>query len=235
MFDTKFGLCLVLMAVFAINYAETLAETHIQAKTGPVSQRAYNHAYVMQQFERDFSRDFKFEYHDNAEPLAVYGYSISYFLLLPILALALIVALILREEIAPLRVLCIAVAVDYLVSLIFFLLFPVPERWSFADSGAMLLPDLWSSRLIEAIRPISGLSHCFPSTHVSLTVILICVCYQFHVRFRNTVMALGLTVILSTFVLGIHWAGDIIAGVAVAVLSVAVALHVRPREIWEVS
>ena len=35
--------------------------------------------------------------------------------------------------------------------------------------------------------------------------------------------ALGTMVILATFVLGIHWLADIIAGVAVGLLSVAVA------------
>jgi membrane-associated phospholipid phosphatase len=37
------------------------------------------------------------------------------------------------------------------------------------------------------------------------------------------VTALATTVILATFVLGIHWLADIIAGVAVGILSVAVA------------
>ena len=35
--------------------------------------------------------------------------------------------------------------------------------------------------------------------------------------------ALGMTVILATFVLGIHWLADIIAGIAVGLLSVAIA------------
>ena len=65
--------------------------------------------------------------------------------------------------------------------------------------------------------------HCFPSTHVSLTVIILAVCWLFQVRFRNTVTALGITVILSTFVLGIHWLPDIVAGMVVGVLSVAIA------------
>lgn len=37
----------------------------------------------------------------------------------------------------------------------------------------MLLSDLWSSRRIDAIRPISALNTSFPSTHVSLTVVVI--------------------------------------------------------------
>ena len=58
---------------------------------------------------------------------------------------------------------------------------------------------------------------------MSLTVIIIAVCWLFHVRLRTTVTALGMMVILATFVLGIHWLADIVAGVAVGMLSVAIA------------
>ena len=98
------------------------------------------------------------------------------------------------------------------------------ERWTNADSGAMLLSDRWSSKLIEYVRPVSGLDNCFPSSHVSLTVIIILACYLFQVRFRTPILALGLTIILSTLVLGIHWLPDVIAGAAVGLLSVAVAV-----------
>jgi hypothetical protein len=54
-------------------------------------------------------------------------------------------------------------------------------------------------------------------------VILILVCYLFRVRLRTTVLALGISVILATFVLGIHWLPDIGAGVALGCLSVVLA------------
>jgi len=103
------------------------------------------------------------------------------------------------------------------------LFFPVPERWAYPESDAILLSDQWTSVLIDSIRPMSALNNSFPSTHVSLTVIMIIVCWMFHVRLRMTVTALATTVILATFVLGIHWLTDIIAGVAAGALSVGVA------------
>jgi membrane-associated phospholipid phosphatase len=50
------------------------------------------------------------------------------------------------------------------------------------------------------------------------------------------VLALGLTVILSTFVLGVHWVPDMLAGVAVGVLSVTLAMrffYLPPEVTWE--
>ena len=153
----------------------------------------------------------------------VYSSSIAYFIVFPALALALLVALGVRPELAPFRVLCLAVATDYVVSLPWFLFFPVPERWAYPESNAVLLSDQWTSMLIQSIRPLSGLNNSFPSTHTSLTVILVLVSWLFDVRWRATVTALGTMVILATFVLGIHWVPDILAGVAAGALSVAVA------------
>ena len=47
--------------------------------------------------------------------------------------------------------------------------------------------------------------------------------FPFKVRLRLTVLFLGLTVLLSTFVLGIHWIPDIVAGGAVGTLGVVLA------------
>ena len=161
--------------------------------------------------------------HDAVDPITVYGYSLAYYFVFPVLCLAVAAAFYRRRTIQSFRVLTGAVTVDYLISLPFFLLLPVAERWTFAESDAIMLSDLWSSALIDFLRPISGLDNCFPSFHVSMTVILILLAHRFRLRGRFAVTGLGAIVILSTFVLGIHWIPDMIAGVAVAVVSVVAA------------
>ena len=217
--NTKAGLFLLLLFVFTANYAETWIEASAHTQS-PVSAADYRDAYALQQFEPDA---INFEFHDKTARWAVYAYSIAYFAAFPVIAFAVLMALARRKELAPLRVVCLAVTADYLVSLPWFVLFPVPERWAYPESNAILLSDLWSSSLILAIRPFSALNNCFPSTHVSLMVIFVAVCWLFEMRFRNAITALGLIVMLSTFVLGIHWLADIVAGVFVGALSVAIA------------
>jgi membrane-associated phospholipid phosphatase len=148
---------------------------------------------------------------------------------LPLLLLLTLFVLARRPGITSYRVFSLALTVTYAVSLPFFLFFPVPERWSFPDSNAILLSDLWSSKLIEAFRPISALDNCFPSFHVASTVVIVLVWFLFRLRFRVSILALGTTVILSTFVLGIHWIADMGAGLALGFLSVAVALRLDRR------
>jgi membrane-associated phospholipid phosphatase len=217
--NTKPGLVLLLLLVFTVNLAETAWETTLHTGS-PVSAADYHGAYAVQQFEPEF---INFEFHDKTAEWAMYAYSLSYFFLFPVVAFGVLIALARRAELAPFRVLCLAVTADYVVSLPWFLLFPVPERWAYPESNAILLSDQWTSTLINSIRPLSAINNSFPSTHVSLTVIVIIVCWLFQVRLRTTVTAMGMMVILATFVLGIHWLADIIAGVAVGALSVGIA------------
>jgi membrane-associated phospholipid phosphatase len=217
--NTKPGLALLLFIVLAVNLAETAWEASLHT-AAPVSAADYRGAYAVQQIEPEF---INFEFHDATVEWATYAYSTSYFILFPVLAIGVLVTLACRREIAPFRVLCLATAIDYVISLPWFLFFPVPERWAYPESNAVLLSDQWTSALIDSIRPMSALNNSFPSTHVSLSVILILVCWLFNVRFRATVTALTTTVILATFVLGIHWLADIIAGLAVGALSVGIA------------
>ncbi|MEW6366229.1 MAG: protein kinase [Acidobacteriota bacterium] len=219
--NTRWGLTALLAGVLAFNYLETSTETALKASYGWGMDLGYHLARSAHWFEWMFS----FDRHDVTNTLAVYGYSISYFMLFPVLVILVGLALARREDLAPYRVFAIAISLTYAVSLPFFLLFPVPERWSFPDAEAVLLSDLWTSKLIEMFRPISGLDNCFPSFHVATTVDMVLASYLFRLRTRSTVLILGLTIILSTFVLGIHWLVDIVAGVATGVISIAIAMR----------
>ena len=221
MIHSKPKLAVLAGLVFALNYVETMLETWLKREHGLGKDLAASLTTAAQQFEHNYS----FENHDLTNSLAVYGYSISYYFIFPLLGLLVVYALAARREISPFRVVTFAVVIDYLVSLPFFIFFPVMERWAYADSGAMLLSDRWSSKLIESVRPLSGLDNCFPSSHVSITIVMVMVCYLFRVRLRTAVLALGLTIVLSTLVLGIHWLPDVISGVAVGCLSVAMAVR----------
>jgi serine/threonine protein kinase/membrane-associated phospholipid phosphatase len=226
--DSRLGLTLVMALVFGINWLETALETSAKESLGWGGDLAHHLTQAVAALESDVS----FENHAATNMLAVYGYSISYFFFLPLLGLATAAALARRADIMPFRTFSLGLTLTYLVGLPFFLFFPVLERWAYPESGAVLLSDRWSSRLIEAFRPISGLDNCFPSFHVSMTVVIVVCSFLFGLRFRWSVLALGATVILSTFVLGIHWMADIVAGLAAGIVGTALGAHIsagRPR------
>ena len=64
---------------------------------------------------------------------------------------------------------------------------------------------------------------------MAVTVNMVLSGYLFRLRLRRTLAVLGAAVILSTFLLGIHWLADIAAGVALGVLSTRLALWANAR------
>lgn len=223
--SSRVGLTMVLAAVVVVNWVETTVDNWIGARSGTVTEVRHQVAHAMQWLEWHMS----FAGHDVTNVVALYGYATAYFFLFPTLLAAVAVAFVRRPALGPYRLLVTAIAVNYALSLPFYLLFPVPERWAFAESGAMLLSDRWTSRLIEVVRPMSGLDNCFPSFHVSLTVVAVLACFVYGLRFRWSVLAIGIAVILSTFVLGIHWVADILGGVAAGLISTTIALRLESR------
>ena len=210
---------LLLAAVFLVNFVETNIETALRNRFDIGRELGFQLARAAHWFEGATT----IEAYDAAPLVVVYGYSAAYFFAMLVLIVATGWALARAESPAPFRVFSVAVTVDYVISLPFFLFFPVPEKWAYPDSGAILLSDLWAPGLIEAVRPISGLDNCFPSFHVSLTVVMVALAFLYKLRYRWVALWVGVLITLSTSVLGIHWLTDIIAGLATGALAVAVA------------
>jgi membrane-associated phospholipid phosphatase len=218
----------VLSVVFIVNLIETTVESAVRDRWGIGRELGFQLARAAHAFEGSITA----EAYDTASAVVVYGYSFTYFFIMLVLLFATGWALARRPGREPFRVFALAIAIDYAVSLPFFLFFPVPERWAYPESGAILLSDLWAPELIEIFRPISGLDNCFPSFHVSLTVVMVGLCFCYRLRFRWAALWLGLLIALSTAVLGIHWVTDIAAGLATGVLAVAMALILDRRIRW---
>ena len=215
---------LLLAAVFLVNYIQTSLDATLTPRSLG-AEAGYPIADAFQWFERYLS----FELHDTTSAIASYGYSASYFVICPVLCLYVAWALARKRDPRPYQVVSLAVAIDYAISLPFFIFFPVPERWASPLTDAMLLSDKVSDKLIELIRPMSGLDNSFPSFHVSLTVLVVAACFMFRVPMRMSALVFGATIVLSTFVLGVHWIPDMIAGVAVGIASVLLAWRMVQR------
>ena len=208
---------LLLSVVFLVNFLETTVEAAIRDRWGVGRELGYQLARAAHWFEGATNIGGS----EAASPVIVYGYSSAYFFAMLVLVVATGWALARNPGREPFRIFALAVTVDYAISLPFFLFFPVPERWAYPESGAILLSDLWAPRLIEIFRPISGLDNCFPSFHVSLTVVMVALAFLYRLRYRWSALWIGLLITLSTAVLGIHWLTDIVAGLATGILAVA--------------
>ena len=220
--QTRRGLRTLLLLVFAVNLVESSAENWLLPELQLVHDARVQLARAAHWLEGGLT----FAHHELANDIAAAGYSLAYYLALPLLLAAVGFALARRASIRPFRVFALAVALDYLISLPFFLFFPMPERWWHAQSEAVVLSDRLSPLLLELYRPISALDNSFPSFHVSLTMVLVSLSLIYKLRLRWSVACVGATIVLATIALGIHWLTDVVAGVAVAALAIAFALRI---------
>lgn len=220
---TKLGLALLLVGLFITNYAETQLEELL------ISQDHYAQGFRNARAFQELEGNINFSGQSHTPNSTVAGYSLSYFVLFGLMLFGIAAVVWRQPSIRPARIFTLSLVINYLLSLPFFLLFPVPERWAYPESGAILLSDLLSTQLIEIIRPISGLDNCFPSIHVSFSILIILIAYWFKMQLRHCILFIGLTVILSTFALGIHWIPDILLGFAMGGLSFALAVFADRR------
>ncbi|HET7436971.1 MAG TPA: protein kinase, partial [Thermoanaerobaculia bacterium] len=216
----------LILGIFVINFVETWIETSLRSSLPIVLKAERLFADAAQWFE--FDRLLSFEHHDMTNVVAYKGYSFVYFIVFPSLLIMTTAVLVMRRNRRPLLMYATAAAADYLLTLPFYVLMPVPERWTF-DPQAMLLSDRWSSTFIAAFRPFSGLNNCFPSFHVSVTVLTVLCLYKYRVRFRAAAVPIACAIALSTFVLGIHWVSDVIAGVCAGIISFWAAERILAR------
>ena len=88
------GPAILLAVVFFANLVETSTETWLQRAYDLGVGSSHRIAYAVHSLEGRVS----FENHDLADPIAIYGYSIAYFFLFPLLAFAVAVALARRKD-----------------------------------------------------------------------------------------------------------------------------------------
>lgn len=222
-FLTRGQLTGLLLAVFVGNFVETQLEEVLKTPAG------YALGYRIAQAFHELEGGLNFGGAGRVSRWAVGGYAIAYFVLFPLLLAGAVAAWWRREQVRVYRVFSFAVALNYLMALPFFLFFPVPERWAYPGARATLLSDLLSTRLIELVRPISGLDNCFPSMHVALGAQVVLVAYWSRSRWRHSLACLAGLVAISTFFLGIHWLPDLVMGLATAGLSFALAVRAARR------
>lgn len=167
-----------------------------------------------------------------ATPLAtsyfafVYVFGYVYLLTFPLLAS------LLRGEVPALRQLLVAYGVNYGLGLCCYVLFV-------AYGPRNLMPELVESLLYTSWPGVQALTsevnvntNVFPSLHASLSVTVALLAYRRRARepaWAAVAAGLAASIVVSTMYLGIHWATDVLVGVALAAVSVAAAERVDER------
>ena len=216
--NNRLGLIVILLTLFVVNYIQT----QMQANLKTLAQ--YETGYEIAQVFMELEGNLDFSQFEGLGEGAAAAHSITYYVLSPVLLLMVIAGLLFRREITPIRVMILGLAISYLIALVFFIAFPVPERWAFPQANATLLSDFLSTGWIEFYRSFRALDNAFPSLSAAFTLVMIFVCYRYRFKFKNPICLLGIMILLSSFTLGIHWVPDLIMGGFVGVFSASLAV-----------
>ena len=129
-----------------------------------------------------------------------------------------------NQDPVALRVFCLAIMLNYLIAIPFFMFFGVTEVWFIHPKVKFLIPQFYPNFELE-YRKMSGIDNSFPSLHTSISITMALVAYYFKYRwFGKLLFACAVVILFSILYLGIHWFADLAAGLILAFLSVKMAM-----------
>jgi membrane-associated phospholipid phosphatase len=123
----------------------------------------------------------------------------------------------------------VAILLNYLIAVPFFLFVPVDEAWSVSPHIHFLILDTFPNFETE-YRHLSGLDNCFPSLHTSISVTMALIAARSgNRRWAWFAGANAAIILFSIFYLGIHWFTDMVGGLGLAVFVSWVGLRIGDR------
>lgn len=152
----------------------------------------------------------------------IYVYGYAYLLAFPVIAYGL------AERMRPIRVLVLAYVLNYMIGLGLYILFIAygPRNYLVGEG---LLYSIWpESQFLTSQVNVN--TNVFPSLHTSLSVTVAMLAVwtrDLYPRWPPVAVVMAASVCLSTMYLGIHWGIDVLAGTALAVISVYGALRLE--------
>ena len=159
----------------------------------------------------------------------VAAYTVGYAVLL----VAPVVVYFFAQSVQPIRRLLVAYAVNYAVAVPLYAAVVAYGPRNADRGGGSTSAE---STLIEFVPDITAITvhinsntNVFPSLHASLSVTVLLVAWTTKAEFDrwfSLAAVLAGSVVVSTMALGIHWVTDVIAGIALAAVAVAIATRV---------
>jgi len=219
-----FILIMIFFAVSAIHIAEVKIDTLISAK-----------------FNLDFTKaiytiegDIVHAFQAIQNPILDYYFVFVYMLAFPFLLYFTPVLYIISKDIKALKLAVISYAIGISIALPFLLFFPVHDIWWASQNYhwydgkiiAFRLQEIWPSITFLFFK-FTTINNCFPSLHSCLSAIMAYTAWiKNYKRYKYVATLFAISIPIATLYLGIHWLTDVIAGEALALIAIVIAMKI---------
>ncbi|HEC82779.1 MAG TPA: inositol phosphorylceramide synthase [Thermoplasmatales archaeon] len=163
-----------------------------------------------------------------------YYFAFVYMIGFPFMVYFTPVLYIISKDIKSFKFAVIGYAIAIAISLPFLLFFPVHDTWWASQNygwyeGRTIyfrLQEIWPS-IIGIFFKFTTINNCFPSLHSCLSAVMAYTAWiRDYKRYKYVAVLMAVSIPIATLYLGIHWFTDIIAGEAIALISVVLSMRI---------
>ncbi len=220
------------LIVFGILFLTVSALFMVEVKIDPIISSRFGLDFTRQIYE--IEGDLVAAFQTIRNPLLDYYFAFVYMIGFPFLLYFTPILYMVSKDIKSLKFAVIGYAIAIAISLPFLLFFPVHDTWWSSQNYGWYegrpvyfrLQEIWPS-VISIFFKFTTLNNCFPSLHSCLSAIMAYTAWiRNYKRYKYVALLFAVSIPIATLYLGIHWLTDIVAGEAVALISVVISMKI---------
>lgn len=130
----------------------------------------------------------------------------------------------------------VALGLNYLFVVPFYIFFPVNEVWYYNSKNVEFLALYAYPYFSMEYRNMSSIDNCFPSFHTSMAVTMVILAYYSKIKsLYYLTLIFSILTIISTIYLGFHWVTDVAAGVLVGWIASYIGIKYGEKKIKKIN
>jgi len=191
--------------LFEVNFIDPIATEWV----------GYDYANIIVNFENGMVYWFS----QNWNPILLYFFVLIYIIIYPFSVWFSLVYFILDKQKKALKSLGYALVITYAIALPFYIFVPITNVYTYYNVDSAL--EIVLPSIEQFFYSTTTCNNCLPSLHTAMTIfIAYCGSLTKNKKFAYFTYFMMASVIISVFYLSIHWITDVIAGAAVASVTI---------------
>lgn len=220
------------LIVFGILFLTVSALFLVEIKIDPIISSRFGFDFTRKIYELE--GDIVAAFQSIRNPFLDYYFAFVYMIGFPFLLYFTPILYMISKDIKSFKFAVVSYAIAIAISLPFLLLFPVHDTWWSSQNYewyegrpiSFRLEEIWPSVVTIFFR-FTTLNNCFPSLHSCLSAIMAYTAWiRDYKRYKYVAILFAVSIPIATLYLGIHWLTDVVAGEAIALITILLAMKI---------